>query len=1247
MSITEAIVAFIRVLCRGSFETTPEGMIYGIARICKMPPGRIRILWKNAGRQGEDPFNSDMPKVMNVIRKIELDLDLITSEAPMILPFFEGEEDSPFMKGLMQVNGETPFFKIAILVIGCLDRDFLKTFQLGHSLKSVEEYRTRLQEKKGQPSLKGRQKASGSIQFKKMPDEDVKDFEEEGGVSAGNWVKDLKDLRERLEQLPLERGQIDSVYSRAEAFVKELAESGQKDLLYRFFSRFFSFDRIKQLSDAQKQYDSKNTNEALANYKAAGHRVMQGFWKCFEECRKRQAESCGRLMFLSKKYADAYDSLTDRVIGQDHAVNEFIRACFDAELYETDPGHPQGVFLFAGPPGVGKTFLAGSVAKVLHRPFRVFDMATYATEKSEIALLGVEPGFRNATEGTLVGFVEDHPDAIIVLDEIEKAYPDVIRIFLSVLDGARLENKLLASNTDFSHTILIFTTNAGRALYEDNTRNLSATPTDVIINELRKEKGSGSLPKFPPELCSRFASRNIVMFNHIGISDMVRLITMRMDETCREIEKKLGVRVDYDRRIALLLLMHFGNIDVRVITAQAQQFIRKEIYELARQMNQVRTSREVKAIRLSIDDTRISLKAKKFFSSAQSEEVTIALVCDEKYRRILRETATDRIRLLFIESQEKLAESSLSDITAVIVDPYYEMRIVDDRILGLDDYDSVGLRIIKELLRKKDRPPVYLLEGKRKVSQTDKNTLYMRGVEDTVLISEESAAEVISGIAGEHILQKKCMAMLRRRKIFDFESLQETPDKDGTVNIRFYDIVVKDAVVPEDRDMLINIEERPNVKFDDVIGAENAKAELRDFIRFLENPKNYMKNALAVPKGILLYGPPGTGKTMLARALAGETDAAFISISAASLRSKGESSIERLFVTARKYAPAIIFIDEVDAIAHRRTGTALSSNYDESLLNMLLTQMDGFEEHAGAPVFVVAATNYGIEVSSDPMGGGLDPAFLRRFGNKILIDQPNKAEKIRFLSGRLARTKARGIRNNVTEAGIRNIAERTPGESIAILENILELAFRNAARKGEILNDEILDEAMEEYFYGEKREKDENRVYRTAVHEAAHAYIYTLSGKKPTYLTVISRGNFGGYMQREDEENKGTISREECIWSIRTSLAGRVGEMVVFGDEEALNTGAGSDLRKASWMALKMLTAYGMEEGHLFTMSYEDLQKSNLLPLYIERAEAIMREQEQICRELIEKGKETVITLANALMEKNHLNQAEIEEILG
>ena len=402
--------------------------------------------------------------------------------------------------------------------------------------------------------------------------------------------------------------------------------------------------------------------------------------------------------------------------------------------------------------------------------------------------------------------------------------------------------------------------------------------------------------------------------------------------------------------------------------------------------------------------------------------------------------------------------------------------------------------------------------------------------------------------------------------------------------------------------------------------------------------------AVAGGHNLLYVGPPGSGKTMLARAMAGESDVAFLETSATQFMNsyvgKSEENIRRLFRTARKYAPAIIFIDEIDAIAKERTGDT-TSQHTESMLNTLLTEMDGFRENVKEPVFVLAATNYDLDGSVSGKKRRIDPALLRRFDNRIYVDLPNEEERKQYLELKLNQ---KG-KNKISEDIISNLAARTTGQSIAILQNVIELAMRNAAKAGTELSGERLLDALEEYNYGEKKTWEQGYYESVAIHESGHAYAAWCAGEKPSYVTIVSRGNFGGYMQHENSENKPNYSREDLLGKIRTSLAGRAAEKVFFGREASLNTGASSDLRSATDMAMRVIATYGMDEENLVCLSPEQILNTTLAKEFIERTNRLLKEQMKETENLICSGREKVEALAKKLLEQNHLTQNEIQDI--
>ena len=428
--------------------------------------------------------------------------------------------------------------------------------------------------------------------------------------------------------------------------------------------------------------------------------------------------------------------------------------------------------------------------------------------------------------------------------------------------------------------------------------------------------------------------------------------------------------------------------------------------------------------------------------------------------------------------------------------------------------------------------------------------------------------------------------------------------------------------------------------FEDVIGAEDAKGELKYFVEYLKNPADFMRRGVRSPKGVLLYGPPGTGKTLLAKAMAGESDVTFLTAEGnqflKSLIGQGADEVHKLFNAARKYAPSILFIDEIDAIGKDRSSAQVDNTGD--VLTAFLTEMDGFKSDTSKPVFVLAATNYEVEPGR---GKSLDPALLRRFDRRIYVDLPNKEERKRYLKMKISKN------GNValSDEQIDNIALRSTGMSLAELENVFEMALRNAIRSGGTVNDESFEEAFETFNSGEKKEWAPETLLRTARHEAGHALLSWMYGDKPSYLTIVARGNHGGYMQHGESEDKAIYMKSELLSKIRTALGGRAAELVYYGEDDGVSTGASGDLYTATKTCERMICSYGMDDE--FGLSYidENYTATDLAKDIRARINSVLEAELANAREVILSQSEAMDNIVRVLMDKNHLKGDEIDEI--
>ena len=446
----------------------------------------------------------------------------------------------------------------------------------------------------------------------------------------------------------------------------------------------------------------------------------------------------------------------------------------------------------------------------------------------------------------------------------------------------------------------------------------------------------------------------------------------------------------------------------------------------------------------------------------------------------------------------------------------------------------------------------------------------------------------------------------------------------------------------------------PQTTFADVAGAAEAVAELEEIKDFLADPEKFKAVGAKIPKGVLLYGPPGTGKTLLARAVAGEAAVPFYSISGSDFVEMfvgvGASRVRDLFEQAKENAPAIIFMDEIDAVGRHR-GAGMGGGHDEreQTLNQMLVEMDGFDVSGG--VIMIAATN---------RPDILDPALLRpgRFDRQIAVERPD-------LNGRCEILKVHAKGKPFNEAvDLMTVARRTPGFTGADLANVLNEAALLTARNGESeIGNVLMDEAIDRVMAGpQKRNQvmDHDERLITAYHEAGHALVAAaLPGNDPVHkITIMPRGRALGYTMVLPDQEKHSTTRSQMLNQLAYMLGGRAAEELIFHDP---TTGASNDIEKATAVARAMVMQYGMterlgaikygqEQGEVFMgrdMGHTRDFSEEVAAAIDEEVRAFIEAAHQEAYDLLVANREALDAIVVALMDRETLQRAEIEEIFA
>ena len=446
----------------------------------------------------------------------------------------------------------------------------------------------------------------------------------------------------------------------------------------------------------------------------------------------------------------------------------------------------------------------------------------------------------------------------------------------------------------------------------------------------------------------------------------------------------------------------------------------------------------------------------------------------------------------------------------------------------------------------------------------------------------------------------------------------------------------------------------PKTTFADVAGADEAVEELQEIKDFLASPEKFVAVGAKIPKGVLLYGPPGTGKTLLARAVAGEAGVPFFSISGSDFVEMfvgvGASRVRDLFEQAKQNAPAIIFIDEIDAVGRHR-GAGLGGGHDEreQTLNQMLVEMDGFDVKQN--VILIAATN---------RPDILDPALLRpgRFDRQIAVERPDLLGRFEIL-----KVHATG-KPMAAEVDLMAVARRTPGFTGADLANVLnEAALLTARLDRTAIDDEALDEAIDRVIAGpQKRTRvmDDNEKKITAYHEAGHALVAAaLPGNDPVHkITILPRGRALGYTMVLPEQDKYSTTRSQMLNQLAYMLGGRAAEELIFHDP---TTGASNDIEKATAVARAMVTQYGMterlgairygqEQGEVFLgrdYGHQRDYSEQVAAAIDEEVRAFIEAAHQEAYDVLIANRDVLDAMVLALLERETLDKGEIEEVFA
>lgn len=932
----------------------------------------------------------------------------------------------------------------------------------------------------------------------------------------------------------------------------------------------------------------------------------------FFQCNKTQT-----LKSIKDSCAEIESYLREQVKGQPEALRQIVNAEMWSR-FKSSKGL-RGLFTFLGPSGVGKTHLAKTYADALNLTEQsgykilMFNMENYTDEKSSLALIGAGSQYTDAGSGELTHNVALYPRRIILFDEIEKAHPSVIQTLLTLIDTGRLIDATSMVEVDFSQCVVIFTSNLGHEVF-DKAKDLGELD---VFDVLRKAKlRNSNTVALSPEFVNRLGAGSAVRFLPLNTNSLLDIATMQVDSLDDDDDGLIDYMLDADLA-AILLFSQLPNPTVRGLKA-------KQINIIAEAKQLLFTMPELDPLLEQFSQLQIEVDAECFHISQQVGRVLVLGELQEH-------------RAVFVES---LAGYNLVDIAPLTADynPISTSKINAIVLINRMENQDFLNEQLGHCQKFFSGIPVFLF------SQFSVKGNYVDAV------WQQSALSALSS----PLRKMKLMIDVHRRlqmakqKQQGFSYKLELAGVNGSrvtfvVTKPEFNLQISSRRAEEGVTGLVK--ERPDLRLHQVIGLQRAKTHLKRVIKWLKQPELLASQNIAFPAGMLLAGSPGTGKTMLAKAVAGECELPFISLSVGDLisgiKNGTAENIDRAFKQAADIAPCIMFIDEIDTIATARRAGEVSDN---NAVNVLLTHLDGIQKRA-EPIFVLAATNF-------PQA--LDPALLRagRLDEIIYCDLPDKAARQDFFDQLSAKYAIR-----IDKIEQRKYVGMTQGMSGAQIDKIFrDYLYRMSTEDGAQQQESafmpgLFREAIINISYGsanpDKTLSDESKL-QVAWHEAGHLLLTKLLLPQHAikFATIEPRNHAYGFISTQRDEGVGSNTASEVRAQIAVAMAGREAERLRSINYD-VTSGAVGDIETATRYAMHAVCDWGLdpEFGHLnaSVLNYQTIS-ADMQQLAEQRIRHWLDEGRQTAAKLLNQHRPLLERIAEQLIESESLYEDQIAD---